>query len=816
MKKLLVPVVGAWFLFLMLCGLIISRADFTADMSAFLPRHPTPRQQILIDQISDGFASRIIIVGIEGAAPNVLAQISTSIANNLRSGTDFSIVHNGQSMSSGNDKTLLFNNRYILSPAMNEPSHMSVEGLRNAVQETLLEISSSTGLFSKSLLSSDPTGESLEVIKHVIPASQPSMTDGVWMSSNQRRALLLLQTGAQGTDLDAQQAAHAAIIRSFSQAQEKIGFEASKAILKFSGPSTFAVQARDSIKSEAAKLSSIGIIMVLSLLWLIYRSFTTLFLGIIPVLTGALAGVAAVAIGFPSVHGMTLGFGVTLIGESIDYAIYLFVQYTPTALADSTSKTHKSQASTFWSTIRLGVLTSIFGFSTLLLSGFTGLAQLGLFSISGILVAAIVTKYVLPSLLPVGFQVRQSTKIGFTLAHSVSKLQNFKLLTLAVTVTAITLLAVNFSTLWSTELGGLSPVSAAAQKLDEELRSDLSTLDTSMLVVIKAPDSESALEASEQVAVALNKLLAVGTLQGFQAPSTYLPSQAMQTLRRSNIPQEQELRQRMAIALKGLPISIDKLQDFFNDTARAREKPLLHRSDFLETSLAFGIDSLLSESTKSSKEWTALIALQSSTNKPNNSNLEIQTINDALKDIKTPQHTTLYVVALKTEATNLYKAYLKEAILLSMAGFVCIIGLLFAVLRSWRRVARVTLPLLSSVSIVAATIFLMHGSLNLLHLVGLLLIIAIGSNYALFFDQRALNMQTDRTDNEDQNVLCSMFYANLSTVLGFGLLAFSTVPVMNSIGFTVGLGTFLALVFSAIYSAKPKKISTVRNPTYNQ
>jgi predicted exporter len=36
-------------------------------------------------------------------------------------------------------------------------------------------------------------------------------------------------------------------------------------------------------------------------------------------------GVAAVALGFGAVHGITLGFGITLIGESVDYSIYFFV-----------------------------------------------------------------------------------------------------------------------------------------------------------------------------------------------------------------------------------------------------------------------------------------------------------------------------------------------------------------------------------------------------------------------------------------------------------------------------------------------------------
>ena len=46
----------------------------------------------------------------------------------------------------------------------------------------------------------------------------------------------------------------------------------------------------------------------------------------LPVATGVLAGIAAVSLGFGQVHGMTLGFGTTLIGEAVDYAIYYLIQ----------------------------------------------------------------------------------------------------------------------------------------------------------------------------------------------------------------------------------------------------------------------------------------------------------------------------------------------------------------------------------------------------------------------------------------------------------------------------------------------------------
>jgi predicted exporter len=189
--------------------------------------------------------------------------------------------------------------------------------------------------------------------------------------------------------------------------------------------------------------------------------------------------------------------------------------------------------------------------------------------------------------------------------------------------------------------------------------------------------------------------------------------------------------------------------------------------------------------------------------------LNAKAINDALMGVGDADHAGVYVVELKTEAGNLYKAYLREAIALTAAGFLAIVVLLSVSLRSVRRVVRVVMPLLASVVIVAAGVAMFKGSLSLLHLVGLLLVIAIGSNYALFFDQRSRTTVSTSSSGGDHNMLCSLFFANLTTVLGFGLLAFSSVPVMNAIGLTVGLGTFLALVLSAVFAVQPHSGSEV-------
>ena len=74
------------------------------------------------------------------------------------------------------------------------------------------------------------------------------------------------------------------------------------------------------------RLAIAGTVLVSVLLLLAFASPRALLVALLPVATGVLAGIAAVSLVFGSVHGVTLGFGTTLIGEAVDYAIYYLIQ----------------------------------------------------------------------------------------------------------------------------------------------------------------------------------------------------------------------------------------------------------------------------------------------------------------------------------------------------------------------------------------------------------------------------------------------------------------------------------------------------------
>jgi predicted exporter len=81
----------------------------------------------------------------------------------------------------------------------------------------------------------------------------------------------------------------------------------------------------------------------------------------------------------------------------------------------------------------------------------------------------------------------------------------------------------------------------------------------------------------------------------------------------------------------------------------------------------------------------------------------------------------------------------------------------------------------------------------------MLLVVAVGSNYALFFDRSSAQPHSGSLPL----TLASILIANIATVVTFGVLACSRVPLLADLGSTVAPGTLLALCFAALLARAP-------------
>jgi predicted exporter len=771
MRSVATRILLLWLALMAVGVAVVANSRFSADMSFFLPSRPSVKQKVLVGQLQDGMVSRLLMVAITGGDEQARGSASRALRERLVASASFVAVQNGEAGGLEGERDFFLRHRYVLSPSV-VPERFTEAGLSDAVAQSIDMLASPMGLLLKPYLARDPTGELLAILSQLSAGGQPEMRAGVWSSRDGERAVLLLETRAPGSDTDGQASAMAEVEGAFEQLRAKP--DAGALSLQMSGPGRFAVQSRETIKAEVSRMlliSTLGIVGVL--LW-VYRSGRLLALGLLPVISGALAGVVVVSLVHGTVFGITVGFGSALIGEAVDYAIYFFVQSGRVGLAQ--------WRQTFWPTIRLGVLTSSLGFAALLFSGFPGLSQLGLYALSGVVTAALVTRFVLPTLSGGQVQLPPPGRWVSVLLAGVQRAHRLQGMVLVLGALAAGYLWMQRDSLWDANLSALSTVSAADARADSRMRADLAAPDARYLVLVSGVDQESALRAAEQAGGALDALVDQGLIGGYDSPARFLPSEQRQQARLDSLPDPDALRVRLQRALVDSPLSADKLGPFVEDVQDARDRGLMHRADLDGSALALAVDSML---TRTTTGWNVMLPLRPA---PGAKDADIPT---ALVQQKLAASGAL-VVDMKSEFDALYGGYLDEAVTLSLAGLALIVALLAFTLRSPRRLLRVLLTLVLTVVLVVTGVHLSGERLHLLHLIGMLLVVAVGSNYALFFDRTAGGAALDTP------TLMSMVVATLTTAIGFGALAISSVPVLHAVGALVGPGAILALLLSAV------------------
>ena len=762
--------VATWLFFLALCMFVVSKVQIGADLSAFLPRTPTPAQQLLSEQLRDGVFSRLILIGIEGGTPDALSETSKQLAQRLRNEPGFSLVNNGDESSLARDQAFLLENRYLLSSAVT-PEHFTPANLHAALENSLQLLGSPAGIMLKRVIPRDPSGEMLHLLDGFSGQNQPSSHEGVWVSRDGKRALLLAQTKAPGFDIDAQQKLIELIHSRFTEATH--GTEFSGLHLVLSGPGVFSVHARDHIKGVAFNFSIITSVLVSILLLLVFRSWRVLALSLLPVVSGTLAGIAAVSVGYGMVYGITLGFGITLIGEAVDYAIFFFTRLVP-------GKPPGTALDKIWPTLRLGVMTTVCGFSPMFLADFPGFAQLGLFSVVGLIVAVLVTRWVLPSLVPNNFASHTPTHLSVWVMRRIRQAPRLRPVVWIAVLAATLFITLHRGPVWSDSLSSLSPLMEEDKRIDESLRRDIGAPDVRYMVIVSGKDREDALEQSEIVGGQLDAMMNSHALTGYDTPARYLPSKKTQLARMAALPEPEKLQANLHWALTGLPFRTNLFGPFLNDVAAARNRPPLTPDDLRGTNLGLQTESLLAQR---SDGWIAIMPLRGVT--------DVTPIQQALAQ----QDGRAVLLDLQQESDTLYQTYVHEAIKLSVYGALAIVLLLFINLRSLRRVTMVLLPLAAAVIITTAIVLASGQKLLIFHLIGLLLAVAVGSNYSLFFDRES---NSEQHDEDSRRTMLSLLVANISTIIAFGMLAFSGVPLLTAIGETVAIGAFLSLLFSAV------------------
>ncbi len=756
-----VPVLGALLAAGLLLAAALSAITVRTDMADFLPQGGTEAARLVMQEARAGSATGLILLGIEGASTADLARISTALAAGLRDSGLFSVVAGGQAALADTDQADLFALRYLLAPA-----DFDTPSLRRGLEGLLRQLRSSTAPLATQFGLADPPGAFLALLRTWIGSSQVRTIDGAWFAPDGNRALLLARTRAGGMDVPAQEAATAAIEAAFRAANP------GPARLLTAGPAVFARDAARAIKGDVHRIATVSTVLVVLLLWWRFRSPLVIAAIAAPVVLSVAVAAVAVQAAYGAVHGVALGFGATMLGVSVDYPVLMIGHRKRGEPAEATR-------ARIGKAFVLAVVTAVLGLSAMVLSGFPGLAQLGVFAAAGLATAAVSTWWLLPRLI-VAANLAPVAAGNSAWLLRVERLRRGRLLGLLPVLAAAGWLLAVGGPAWEGDLANLSPVPAASRALDAELRAALGAPDVGQFLILRGRDPEAVLLAQEALAPLLDRLRDEGVIGGAEYAARLLPSAAAQAARIAALPDPGTLTARLEQARDGLPFRPGAFQPFLDAVAASRGLAPLRLEDLAGSPLAARLDPLLFPR---DGVWQGPVVLQGMRDPAR--------LAAALQG----QGGAVYV-DMRAELGGILSGYTAQAWRWLGWSGLAVLAVLAAGLRDPVRVLRVLGAVGAALLVTVAGLTAVGVRLSLIHLVALQLVAGVGLDYALFFARRPLDVE------ERARTLRTLVTCNGMTLLTFGLLAACQTPLLRDIGVTVATGALLAMAFSFLFAGQ--------------
>ncbi|MCD9030032.1 MMPL family transporter [Luteimonas sp. BDR2-5] len=771
----------AWLLLVLAAGWLAGRhLEFTGDLRRFLPDARTPEQKLLIDELGEGPGSRLLLLALSGDVPETLAAQSQALRAALVADPRFDVVANGADAGLESFPPGLLPYRYLLSPTL-DTQPLDADHLRDELDARLQDLGSPAAALVEPLLPSDPTLETLKLAEHWAPAAAPERLHEVWFDRAGTQALLLVETRAAGFDPTGQLDAVEAIGAAFAEVRGD-----SPATLEMTGPGAFSVEIGGRTEREARIIGIVDTVGLVLLLLVAYRNWKIPLLGVLPLASAGVAGLAAVALLFPGgVHGITIAFGFTLIGVVQDYPVHFFSH-------QRAGLSPWRNVRGLWPALSTGVIATCIAYATFLFSGVDGLRQLAVFTIVALAVAALTTRLLLPALVdPAPPDLAASPRLQ-RLWQWIEALPRPKWSLALLAAAAVAAIACSPAAFWQNDLSKLTPVPDAAMARDTALRAELGAPDVRYVLVAQADDADAALAATAALRPRLDALVAAGALDGYDMAARYLPPADLQRARQAALPDAPTLRRALDAVLADSPFNADAFDAFAADVEHARTAPPLTRAMLDGTPLASAVAGLLLER---DGHATALVSL---------SGLDDPADVAALAAAAATPRVELRLLDMKQASESLVAEYRGRVLWAMAAALVLLVATVCIALRAPSRAWRVLLPTLLSLLLVVAVLRLCGVELTLFHLVALILAAGLGLDYALFFEHAG----DDRADQV--RTLHAVLVCSLMTLLVFSLLAWSSIPVLRAIGSTVALGVVCNFVLSLLVARHRAAIDDAR------
>ena len=565
-----------------------------------------------------------------------------------------------------------------------------------------------------------------------------------------------------------------------TQAEESLARTFPDVTLVRTGAVFYAAAARSASEQELHRIGIVSTLGIALLMLWVFRSPRFLLLGFLSTGIGIVFALAATMLVFGKLHLLTLVFGASLIGEAVDYSIQYFVRHLGADGQDAQRSARDVRPA-----LLVALATSLLGYAILVGVPFPALRQIACFAIAGIGAAFLSVASLLPVLL-----VNAPRQPGRAYVRAARWLSGWQAaLTHRRAWLCLALIAAAAVPGWlrltsDDDIHLLIQRDPDLARQEAFVREAIGVENTTQFFVVKGDSAEQVLQRAQALQHTLEQPIAGGSLVGVQSVTQFVPSAHQQAEDRAR------LTRRVAADPQALRVTLTNAG--FRPEIAARYVTALEASP----SGPLTVDAWLAMPWSQPYRHLWLGDVSSAGAPRLFAAIVIPT------GVTAAQLPALAALADATPGIRLVDKPASVARLFAtyrvdsswwLAGALTLILTLFCLRYGLAAGVRVTLPVVCAVGITFAVYGYAGVPLNLFHWLALMLVLGVGGNYAVFLREGCARQRADIG-----GVWVGVLLSASTTLLSFGLLGTSAMPVLRSFGMTLALGIVIAVALAPL------------------
>ncbi|OUS26735.1 hypothetical protein A9Q99_16035 [Gammaproteobacteria bacterium 45_16_T64] len=755
------------------CRIVVQGWPVDGDIFSLLPEESQDASVNTAVKYYQQSISNKILFFVGADEPASAKQAAELLVEKLNGSEYVSSVNGAMDNASETANSLLYKHRYqLLSSAAKE---MLSQGRATELkQQSLQMLFSPLGVTDSLLLQYDPQLLFVDFLKELTESvSIFSITDHWLTRSHEGKTYFFIDVdlGDVALPMDHQ----IALVSDVRLIQQTVLGTSRDVSIVSVGTVYHAAAGVSQGKKEVSTVGVGSAFGVLLLLTLTFRSVVPLVLSCVAIGSGVLAALVVCFHVFGRIHVLSLVFGASLIGVTIDYAFHFYAEKNYDG-ATSGGYNGASALRRVLPGITLGMLTSVVAYLSMGVGPFALMQQVALFSAVGLFASFLCVVCLFPlwqgATGIVATRAKRFSSVMLALPHTAVMRHKYRVLMLVV-------VAMSPGVFLLTPLDDVRLLQSSPESLKSEEKRffDIMGVRSAFQFYLVSGDTvQAALQTEEALLSKLEQLKNAGAVKRFNGITQVLPSIKTQAenynLRRQSL------------------VSDDQWADYYqtigfdDDQQAAFMDAFLAQNNNQMTFDAFSASALF-ERTKA--QWIGLVEGRYY------SVVTLSNVHDvnALLDVERELTDVVWIDQV-ADFSSVLKEYRESTTLWVLLAY-CLIAIFLMVRYGIKTGAIYMLPPMVAAWVALGAVGYVGSVFNLFNVFALILILGIGIDYVLFFAEN---------EGAAAPTMLSITLSAITTILSFGLLALSQTNAISGFGFTMLVGISCVYFLSPMYAMK--------------